>query len=157
MLTATSSTRAAAAALIVLGGPGAAGMSLLFAQLKQTAQADVSYVLRIRAVFSFAWVGGPPVATVLMGALGNRAVAVAMCVVSILNIAAIIVALLRRRGNRLRAGSPLAEEPGAKPAVSKPAIVCLATAFIAAHAANSSAVTSMALFWRPDCIRTPTA
>ncbi|GGL16150.1 hypothetical protein [Mangrovihabitans endophyticus] len=49
-------------ALVVLGGPAGVGSSLLFAHLKHTGAAPRD-VVRTRALVSFAWVAGPPLAT----------------------------------------------------------------------------------------------
>lgn len=150
VLTFSSSTVIAAAALIMLGGPGVAGMTLLFAQVKQSAASDVSYAMRIRAVFSFAWVGAPPVATLLMAAMGNRAVAPAMGFVAVINIAAITFALARSRGVRRTTGFRPPAAVHERITTSKVTVFVLATAFVAAHAANSSAVASMGLFVTHD-------
>ncbi len=56
----------AVVALVVLGGPAGVGSSLLFAHLKH-AGAGAEQVVRTRAVFSAAWIAGPPLATVLLG------------------------------------------------------------------------------------------
>jgi len=60
-------------ALVALGGPAGVGIGLLFAH-QRSSGAGVQQVMRTRAVFSFAWVAGPPLAAFLMGLLGNRSV-----------------------------------------------------------------------------------
>ncbi|MGB4779072.1 hypothetical protein [Microbacterium sp.] len=56
----------AVVALAIFGGPGAVGATLLFAELRR-AGAGISEVMNTRALISFAWVGGPPMATFIMG------------------------------------------------------------------------------------------
>ncbi|MFV0464129.1 MAG: MFS transporter [Nostocoides sp.] len=63
----------AAVALVLLGGPAGVAMGLIFAHLRAIG-APVNSVMRTRAVFSFAWAIGPPVATVLIGWFGNQSV-----------------------------------------------------------------------------------
>nr|WP_240917986.1 MFS transporter [Phycicoccus sp. HDW14] len=60
-------------ALVALGGPAGIAIGLIFAYQRHTG-ASVQQIMRTRAVFSFAWVGGPPFAAFLMGVLGQRSV-----------------------------------------------------------------------------------
>jgi SET family sugar efflux transporter-like MFS transporter len=73
-------------ALVVLGGPAGVGSSLLFADLKHSGAGPRS-VVNARAVVSFAWVAGPPLATIIMGALGNRSILPVLAVVAVFNVA----------------------------------------------------------------------
>lgn len=82
----TSSLPVAVAALVVLGGPAGVGVSLLFADLKDSG-AGRSDVVNTRAIVSFAWVFGPPLASFLIAGFGNRSVLVAIAVVAVLNTA----------------------------------------------------------------------
>ncbi|GAA3313476.1 hypothetical protein [Arthrobacter ramosus] len=43
-------------------------------------------MVNTRAIVSFAWVAGPPLATFIMGALGNRAILLALGAVAVLNL-----------------------------------------------------------------------
>jgi SET family sugar efflux transporter-like MFS transporter len=86
VLAMTMSLMIALIGLVVLGGPASVGSSLLFAQLKHSG-ARPSEVVNTRAIFSFAWVAGPPLATLIMGGFGNRAILVAIAAVAVLNIA----------------------------------------------------------------------
>jgi SET family sugar efflux transporter-like MFS transporter len=99
LLAVTTSLPAAVAGLLVLGGPAGVGSSLLFAHLKRSG-ASTSDVVNTRAVVSFAWVAGPPLATVLIGTFGNRAVLFAIAVVAALNTATAAAMLAERSAAR---------------------------------------------------------
>ena len=73
--------------LIVLGGPAGVGVSLLFAHLKHAGAAPAD-VVNTRAVFSFAWVAGPPLAALLMGWSGSRAILAAIAAGAAIGVAA---------------------------------------------------------------------
>ena len=62
----SSTLPAAVIALVSLGGPAGVGIGLIFAHQRSTG-ASVQDVMRTRAVFSLAWVAGPPLAAFLMG------------------------------------------------------------------------------------------
>lgn len=72
LLAITTSLPLAVAALIVLGGPAGVGSTLLFAHLRH-AGATPGQVINTRALFSVAWVAGPPIATFIIGTLGEHA------------------------------------------------------------------------------------
>ena len=86
VLAATTSLPVAVLALVALGGPAGVGSSLLFAHLKHSG-ASASDVVNTRAVVSFAWVAGPPLATFIISSLGNRSILLAIAVVAVANIA----------------------------------------------------------------------
>ncbi|MEU4237639.1 hypothetical protein [Actinoplanes sp. NPDC026619] len=69
LLAATTSLPVAVCGLAVLGGPAGVGNSLLFAHLKHSGAAS-SDVVRTRAIVSFAWVAGPPLATLVIAGIG---------------------------------------------------------------------------------------
>ena len=58
----TTSLPVAVVALVVIGAPAGVGPALLFAQLKFSGARMVD-VIHTRAIISFAWVAGPPLAT----------------------------------------------------------------------------------------------
>ncbi len=151
LLAATSSLPVATIGLIVLGGPAGVGSSLLFAQLKHSG-AGPADVVNTRAVVSFAWVAGPPLATVLISVFGDRAILLAIAVVATLNAATSGAMLAARRQERRRVGAAGAAsdrtrdtEDGERPA-SRAGVVLLVVVFVALQATNNAAVSVMSLF-----------
>jgi MFS transporter, SET family, sugar efflux transporter len=86
LLAGTTALPVAVIGLVVLGGPAGVGSSLLFAHLKHSG-AGLADVVNTRAIVSFAWVAGPPLATFIMGWFGNRAILVAIAAVAVVIIA----------------------------------------------------------------------
>lgn len=76
----------AAAVLIVFGGLAGGGLSLLFAHMRATGSRS-SEIVSTRAVTSFAWVAGPPLAAFIMAGLGTRSILVAIGLVAVGNVA----------------------------------------------------------------------
>lgn len=138
----TTSLPIAAVALAVLGGPASSGFSLLFAHLRQIGSTP-SQVVNTRAVISFAWVAGPPIATFLVGALGDRALLAALGVVGLLGVAV--------TGGMMRAPVPAGPRPTAHQessvvAWSRASVAVIVGAFVALQAGNAAAVSVMTLF-----------
>ena len=131
----------------MLGGPAGVGSSLLFAHLKYSG-AGPSEVVNTRAIVSVAWVAGPPLATLIIGTFGNRAVLLAIAAVAVLNIATTAAMIAVRSATPAKAGEPT--KPAATAAddqpMSRAGIAVIIAAFIALQAANSSAVSIMSLF-----------
>jgi SET family sugar efflux transporter-like MFS transporter len=144
LLAVSTSLPIAVVGLIVLGGPAGVGSSLLFAHLRHSG-AGTGDVMNTRAIVSFAWVAGPPLATFIMGALGNRAILLALGAVAVLNVATTAAMIARRPaasvGDRPRAH---AEEDGHL--FSKFGVAAVVFAFVALQATNSAAVSIMSLF-----------
>ncbi|WP_243065079.1 MFS transporter [Humibacter sp. RRB41] len=143
-LAVTTSLPVAVVALVVLGGPAGVGSSLLFAHLKASG-ARPSDVVNTRAVVSFAWVAGPPLATVIMGALGNRSILIALAVVAVLNVATALVTMAAQRDDGEARSSRQAQPEDDRP-VPRAAVIAIVIAFIALQATNSAAVSVMSLF-----------
>jgi MFS transporter, SET family, sugar efflux transporter len=99
LLFVTTSLQIAVIGLIVLGGPAGVGSSLLYAHLKHSG-ASPADVVNTRAIVSFAWVAGPPLATLIIGAFGDRAVLLAIAAVAVLNIATTAAMLAERSAAR---------------------------------------------------------
>jgi SET family sugar efflux transporter-like MFS transporter len=137
VLAAATSLPVAGLALVLLGGPAGVGTSLLFAHLKHTGAAPGD-VVRTRALVSFAWVVGPPLATVLIGGFGPRAILVAIAAVAVLNIAT--TAAMRTAVVR---GS---EAPAEEESVPRRRVAVVVVVFIALQATNSATVSVMSLF-----------
>ncbi|RZS90882.1 SET family sugar efflux transporter-like MFS transporter [Motilibacter rhizosphaerae] len=131
----------AVAGLVVLGGPASVGMSMLFAQLKHSG-AQLSDVVRTRAVFSFAWVAGPPLATLVIGAFGSRSVLLVIGAVAVLNVATTLA--MQRRARAL--GEVERPRDDAAAPVSKVGVGLVMLAFLALMATNSCSVSVMGLF-----------
>ncbi len=101
----TTSLPIAVIGLLVLGGPAGVGSSLLFAYLKYSG-ARPSDVVNTRAIVSVAWVAGPPLATLIIGTFGNRAVLLAIAAVAVLNIATTAAMIAVRSAARAKPGEP---------------------------------------------------
>lgn len=145
LLAGTTSLPVAVTGLIALGGPAGVGVSLLFAELKHSG-APPADIMKTRAVVSVAWVAGPPLATLIMGTLGNRAILLALAAVAVLNIAT--TAAMIRSKPRTAAAADRSSGPGDDdgPALSKAGVAAVVLAFIALQASNSAAVSIMGLF-----------
>ena len=128
-------------ALIVLGGPAGLGATLLYAHLRHSGIGSSRFT-RVRAVFSFAWVAGPPLATLIIGVFGARAILVSLAILAALNIAT--TALLVREHRTVE--STTAAAPDDRLAVGRPAIAVIMVAFAALQATNVAVVSIMTLF-----------
>ncbi|WP_328292683.1 MFS transporter [Kineococcus sp. NBC_00420] len=136
----------AVVALVVLGGPAGVGNSLLFAHLRHSG-ASSSDVIGTRAIASFAWVAGPPVATLVIGAFGDRAVLVPLAVVAALTVgtATLMLRADRSRTPGTRSGAADDHEP-----TTRAAVAGIVVAFVLLQATNSAAVSVMSLFTTRD-------
>jgi MFS transporter, SET family, sugar efflux transporter len=145
LLAVTTSLPVAVIGLIVLGGPAGVGNSLLFAHLKYSG-ATPSDVVNTRAIVSFAWVAGPPLATLIIGLFGDRAILLALAAVAVLNVAT-TTAMLAERSAARAAGRPEPDEaPRGDRPMSRMAVALIVAAFIALQATNSAVVSIMGLF-----------
>lgn len=134
----------AVVALIVLGGPAGVGSTLLYAELRHSG-ASASDVMNTRAIVSFAWVAGPPLATLIMGVLGNRSILPVLAGVGLLNVATTLIMMSRRRSAPPVPHVAVAKERERQP-VRKTTIAAITAAFILLQATNSAAVSVMSLF-----------
>ncbi len=96
VLSLTTSLPVAVIALVILGGPPGVGSTLLFAQLRHEG-APPAQVIRTRAIVSFAWVVGPPLATFCTGAAGSSAALILIGIIALVNVITALL-LIRRRG-----------------------------------------------------------
>ncbi|MFT4297055.1 MAG: MFS transporter [Micropruina sp.] len=131
----------AAAALIVLGGPAGVGSSLFFAHLRASGWGP-SEVMRARAMVSASWVAGPPLAMLLAGFAGTRAVLLAIMAISLTGIGAVL-ALRRRR--TARSVDPAAADDSSAP-LSRSRVSGVVVAFIALQATNAATTSIVTLF-----------
>lgn len=144
LLAVTTSLPIAVVGLIALGGPAGVGTSLLFAHLRYSG-ASARHSMNTRAIVSFAWVAGPPLATFIMGALGNRAILLAIGAVAVLNIGTTAIMISRQQPSAAEREAPAGGAGGGQP-MSKRTMAAIFLGFIALQAANSSAVSVMTLF-----------
>lgn len=141
VLASTTSFPVAVVALIVLGGPGSVGMSLLFADMRHSG-APRSAVMNTRAVVSFAWVAGPPLATFVMSGLGDRAILPVLAVVAVMSAATTLVTLRHRRRSPDAAAAGAADHTPVRRSV----LVAIVVGFVLLQATNSTSMTVMSLF-----------
>ena len=129
-------------ALVALGGPAGVGVGLLFAHQRSTG-ASVEQVMRTRAVFSFAWVAGPPIATLLIGLTGPRSVLWAIGAIALVCVA-VTVALQRRSTPPAAAGDDT-DDRHALAQLRDRTVARLVAAFVLLSAANNAAISSTTL------------
>jgi len=124
---------------------------LLFAHLKDSG-ASPAEVVRTRAVVSFAWIAGPPLATLVMSGFGVRAVLALLGGVSLLTIA-VTTAMLRPRP---LVDLALASVSPVGPSASRGRVAVIVVVFVALQATNAAAIAVMTLFVT-DRMRLPVA
>ena len=144
LLTLATTLPVAVIGLIVLGGPAGVGTSLLYAHLRHSG-APASAVVNTRAIVSFAWVAGPPLATAIIGWVGNRAILVAIGVVALLNIATTAAMLIGRSRDDSEAAAA-AEAPADDQPISRTSVAVIVIAFIALQATNATVTSVMTLY-----------
>ena len=137
-LAVTTSLPVAVLGLVLFGGPASVGTSLLFAHLKHNG-AGPGDVVRTRALVSFAWVAGPPLATAVIAGFGPRAIPAAVAAVAVLNI--VTTAAMRRAKPSV---APPVRDDG--PAVPRGRVASVVLVFIALQATNSATVSVVSLF-----------
>lgn len=146
VLAVTTSLPIAVIALTVLGGPTGVGSTLLFAQLRHEG-APPAQVIRTRAIVSFAWVIGPPLATLIADASGTPAVLLLLAGIGLVNVVTALL-LLRRR-----TPSP-SHDDTARPSLLKQlrglSRWTVVTAFILLQTSNIATVTVATLFVTHD-------
>lgn len=133
-------------ALVVLGGPAGVGVSMMFAHLRHSG-ARPAQIMNMRAVISAAWVAGPPIATLIIGWYGPRAILLAIAVVAVANVATTVALMSHRRREVLAADGPAA------PVVHEDAVslgttgvVLVTTAFVLLQATNATSMSFLAVF-----------
>ncbi|MBM7799920.1 SET family sugar efflux transporter-like MFS transporter [Microlunatus panaciterrae] len=149
VLAITTTLPVATIALVLIGGPAGVGSSMLFAQLRHSG-ARPAEIVNTRAIVSVAWVGGPPLATFIIGWFGNRAILLAIAAVAVLNITTTAIMITHRSAAaRATAASgnpttPLASSDAAP--VNRIEIVLIMAAFILLQATNATAMTIMTVY-----------
>ncbi|GAA1390777.1 MFS transporter [Luteococcus peritonei] len=81
----SGSLRVAVVALVLLGAPASVGGTLFFAHLRASGT-GTRRMMDIRAIMSFAWVFGMPLATFVLGRFGPRGLLVSLALVAVMNI-----------------------------------------------------------------------
>ncbi|MGP5260167.1 MFS transporter [Brachybacterium paraconglomeratum] len=143
-LAAVSTLPLATVALVVLGGPAGLGTTMLFAHLRDVGAAT-STIVDTRAIISAAWMGGPPLATAIIGWAGARGILLALVVIAVVNIVMTAVMMRQHRSAAAEAPEP-ARSPHALPPGSRTATVVIIGAFVLFQATNATAMTFMALY-----------
>ena len=77
----TTGLSVAVGALVVLGGLAGVGVALFWGLLRSRGM-EPTAIIRVRSLFSIAWIAGPPLAAFVMGAYGPRSVLAVMAVVA---------------------------------------------------------------------------
>lgn len=131
-------------ALVALGGPAGVGIGLLFAHQKHIGT-SVSGIMKTRAIFSFSWVAGPPVATFMLGLLGKRSVLWAVAGIAALGI---VFTVLMMRDRARRAGPIVTEDSRESvfAVLRQPRVVVLTLAFLLLIGTTSASVATVTLF-----------
>ena len=120
------------------------GSSLLYAHLRHSGGSTAD-VVNTRAIFSVAWVAGPPLAALIIGTFGNRAILAAIVAVAVLNVAT-TAAMMSQHRRRVAADEvpppPVADGPPA----SKLTAGSVMVAFVGLQATNAVAVSIMTIY-----------
>ena len=120
------------------------GTTMLFAHLRDVGAAT-STIVDTRAIISAAWMGGPPLATAIIGWAGARGILLALVVIAVVNIVMTAVMMRQHRSGAAEAPEP-ARSPHALPPGSRTATVVIIGAFVLFQATNATAMTFMALY-----------
>ncbi len=131
-------------ALVALGGPAGVAIGLIFAYQRHTGDSPAQ-IMRTRAVFSLAWVGGPPLAAFLIGFLGNRSVLWAVAGMGVVGLG--LTRLLMASHSRSRhASAPAPTGDRMSVALRRPEVVVLLATFVSLAAALNASVAVLPLF-----------
>jgi len=147
VLAAVASLPLATVALVVLGGPAGLGTTMLFAHLRD-AGGRTSTIVNTRAIISVAWMGGPPLATLIIGWAGGRGVLAALVVLAVLNIATTLAMISRdqHRDQPAATRTPGPRDAAAHPPRSRAATVLIVAAFVLFQATNATAMAFLTLY-----------
>jgi SET family sugar efflux transporter-like MFS transporter len=147
LLASATSLPMAVVALVLVGGPAGVGSSLLYAHLRH-AGAKPADIVNTRAIVSVAWVAGPPLATLIIGTLGSRAILLAVGAVAVLNIAttAALSAQHTRRSASTTDATAVSRAEEKELALSRSAVVLIVAAFVLLQAGNATVTSFLTLF-----------
>lgn len=128
--------------LALIGAPAGVGNSLLFAHMNHSgfSRADV---MRTRAVFSLAWVVGPPLVTAQISALGIISVPIGIMIIAGLNALTSLILLVRSRPTALDVERPTVDldDPPRRTRLGAFALALVFLAFALAQATNTATIT----------------
>ena len=144
LLAVSTSLPLAVIGLVVLGGPAGVGSALLFAHLKHSG-AEPADVVNTRAIMSFAWAAGPPLAALIIGAFGERALLAVIAAVAVLMIAATAAMLAERTTAGVEQPGP-GEAATADTPMPRAVVALIVAAFVALQATNYTVVAIMGVF-----------
>jgi SET family sugar efflux transporter-like MFS transporter len=160
LLAVVTSLTAAAVVLVVLAGPAGVWSGLLFAHQRHRGDSS-EQVIRTRAMFSVAWVAGPPLATGAMTGFGDHSVLLLIAVVAAASLGLNLLLQRQQRADRTRGkersaadaedaggpdgGSGAGTPSGSVLSVSKVELVAVVVAITGLQAANAGAVTTTPL------------
>lgn len=152
-LAVASSLPWAVLALVALGGPAGVGIGLLFAHQKHIGT-SVSGIMKTRAIFSFSWVAGPPIAAFMIGLLGKRSILWAVAGIAALGLVMTVMLMQERtRSEALRPASDddeaeVVEDSGDSvlAVLRQPRVLMLSLAFLALLGTVSASVATVSLY-----------
>lgn len=144
ILAATTSLPVAVVALIVVGGPAGVGNAMLFAHLRHSGATSAD-IVNTRAIVSIAWIAGPPLATLIIGAFGDRAILLAIGAVAILASTTTAV-MITQRSAAPDPNSPAQPAEDDQLALRRSAVVLIVAAFVLLQAANATVTSIMTLY-----------
>lgn len=147
VLAVVTSLPLATIALVVLGGPAGLGTTMLFAHLRDIG-ASTSRIVNTRAIVSVAWMGGPPLATLVIGWAGGRGILAALVVIAMLNIATTAAMTTHRRNRSEPEPATMPTPPNAShlPPQGTAATVLILAAFVLFQATNATAMSFLAIY-----------
>lgn len=139
----STSLQVALVALVIIGGPAGVGGTMLYAHLRHAGGSPAD-LINTRAIGTFAWVAGPPVATFIMGWFGNRSILAVIAGVALLGAAT--SALLLSRSRRADPTPPRARVHDDHTPLSRLGVVLIVVAFVILQATNATVVSVLAVF-----------
>lgn len=132
--------------LALLGAPAGVGNSLLFAHMNHTGSSRAE-VMSVRAVFSLAWVIGPPAATALIAAFGVISVPVGIIVIAVLNTITSAILLARARPAAVEHTEATPKTPPATlTRRTLPVLIVVFLAIALAQATNTASIAITSLY-----------
>ena len=141
----------AVVALVALGGPAGVGIGLLFAHQNHVGT-SVSGIMKTRAIFSFSWVAGPPIATFMLGLLGKRSVLWAVVTIATLGMTCTVLMMRDRAQQLARQGDltgAIVTEDSRESVLSvlrQRRVVVMTLAFLVLVGTTSASVATVSLF-----------
>ena len=144
VLALTTSLPVAVVALVVVGGPAGVGSSMLYAHLRHSG-AKPADIVNTRAIVSVAWIAGPPVATLIIGAFGTRAILLAIGAIAVLIIVTTVVMILQWSAADDHDG-PAQDAGDEHLALRTRAVVLIVAAFVLLQAGNATVMSIMTVF-----------